>query len=249
MRKILWIAALAGLLTGAVAQGVVFYQSDFTGADLASAGLQSSANTAGGSWSLNTANVRAQFAGTAVNGRANLNTINGWTNAAGLQVEVSWLQTAAGTWSEFGLMDANVAISANPPLQNVAAQYGIGFAINGGTTSAFIRNTNSTAELVLSTAQGAYTVNALNTMLFTVTSTNWSYSLNGAAATTGTFATPFDTSKGFRFYSFLSTPTANALNGSYVSDITVSSIPEPATIGMLGLGAIITVLIRRTRLA
>jgi hypothetical protein len=81
-------------------------------------------------------------------------------------------------------------------------------------------------------------------MLFTVTSTNWSYSLNSAAATTGTFATPFDTSKGFRFYSFLQ---SNAANGSYVSDITVSTIPEPATIGMLGLGAIITVLIRRMR--
>jgi hypothetical protein len=244
MKKILWIAALAGLLTGAVAQGALLYQSDFTGADLASAGLQSSANTAGGSWSLNTTDDRAQFAGTAANSRANLNTINGWTNAAGLQVEVSWLQTAAGTWSEFGLMDANVAITGNPPLQNVAAQYAIGFAINGGTTSAFERNINSTTEVVLSTAQGAYTVNALNTMLFTVTSTNWSYSLNSAAATTGTFATPFDTSKGFRFYSFLQ---SNAANGSYVSDITVSTIPEPATIGMLGLGAIITVLIRRMR--
>jgi hypothetical protein len=206
--------------TGAVAQAALLYQSDFTGADLASAGLQSSANTLGGVWSLNTTDDRAQFAATAANSRANLNTINAWTNAAGLQVEVSWLQTAAGTWSEFGLMDANVAISANPPLQNVAAQTAIGFAINGGTQSAFERNTNSTAELVLSTAQGAYTVNALNTMLFTVTSTTWSYSLNGQTATTGTFATPFDTSKGYRFYSFIQ---SSAATGSYVSDITVTA--------------------------
>jgi hypothetical protein len=227
MKKILWIAALAGLMTGAVAQDV-FYQSDFTGADLASAGLQSSGDTQGGSWSLNTTSDRAQFAGTANNGRANLNTIAGWTNAGGFQVEVSWLQTAGGTWSEFGLMDANVAINANPPLQNIAAQYAIGFAINGGTTSAFERNINSTTEVVLSQAQGAYTVNALNTMLFTVTSNNWSYSLNGAPATKGTFATPFDTSKGFRFYSFLQTPSANTLNGSYVSNIKVTTPPPDA---------------------
>jgi hypothetical protein len=125
-------------------------------------------------------------------------------------------------------MDANVAINANPPLQNIAAQYAIGFAINGGTTSAFERNINSTTEVVLSQAQGAYTVNALNTMLFTVTSNNWSYSLNGAPATKGTFATPFDTSKGFRFYSFLQTPSANTLNGSYVSNIKVTTPPPDA---------------------
>ncbi len=214
MKKILWIAALAGLMTGAVAQDV-FYQSDFTGADLASAGLESAIPTGGGSWSLNTANDRAQFTGTG-NARAHLNSTASWQSTAGFQVDVTFLCTAA-TWAEIGLQTVGVQ-SGNPSLQNNANFYGIGFAMRGGTQSAFARNTNNVAELVLSTAQGAYTESALQTLSFTVTSTNWSYSLNGQAATTGTFATPFDTSKSYRIDAFL-----QGANNSYISNIKVTT--------------------------
>ncbi len=242
MKKILWVAVLVGLMTGAVAQGALLYQSNFTGADLASAGLEMGGPVNGGYWTLNTANDRVQHGGTVASSRSHLLSTNSWKSTGGFQVDVTFLYNGT-SWGEFGLSATNgTTLSGNPSLQNNANMYGVGFALSGGTVSAFERNINNVNEVVLSTAQGAYNVNALNTMLFTVTSNTWSYSLNGAAATAGTFATPFDLSKNYRFDAFM-----QSMASYQISNITVSSIPEPATIGMLGLGAIVTLLIRRMR--
>jgi hypothetical protein len=59
---------------------------------------------------------------------------------------------------------------------------------------------NGAASSVLSTGQGNITFNTPQTLSFTVTGTGYSYSLNGATATTGSMT--FDTSKNYRFIAF-----------------------------------------------
>jgi hypothetical protein len=220
MKKILWIAALAGLMTGVMAQaGEVFYQSNFTGADLTSAGLET-VNTAGGVWSLDTVNDRAKFDGTG-NARANLYTTTSWQSDDGFTLNVTFNQIADGTWCDFGLVDAGFVLGGNPPLQNTTA-YSIGFATSGALAGGgdCLGFNNSSTKSVLSTAQGNITLNTAQTLSFTVTSTNWSYSLNGAAATTG--AMTFDTSRNFKFYAFLQGGTPSA-TGSYFSNIKLTT--------------------------
>ena len=55
-----WIAVTAGLMAGAVAHGDLVYQSDFTGADLASAGLEQEKFDSNSNWIINTTDDRLQ---------------------------------------------------------------------------------------------------------------------------------------------------------------------------------------------
>jgi hypothetical protein len=59
-------------------------------------------------------------------------------------------------------------------------------------------------------------------MYITVTSNSWSYSLNGATPTTGSFVTPFDTSKKYRFIAY-----AQDARRQNISSITLTKIAKP----------------------
>lgn len=237
---------LAGLLGAAMAsQGaVVVYQSDFTGADLASAGLATSTGT-NGTWTLDAVNDRATGVSTGSNPRANLSTTSaGWQSAGGFTLEVTFNNVSAQTRYSFGIVDAAYTISTSTDYLNgsVTGAYGIGYSTAGerGDSLVFNQGTGATTG-ALSSAQGGNLNNQNETMTITVTPTTWSYSLNGQTATTGTFATAFDTSRSYRFAAH-----AQSVNQQYISNITLTSIPEPNVAALIG-GFGMFVLLRRRR--
>jgi len=147
----------------AVTQGGVLYQSDFTGADLASAGLESVlGGTSGGEWTLNTGTDSAEFndSNNAVNSRANIVTTSSFQSTSGFTLDTEFLLTAEPFRFSIGIVDAAYTLVAKDWLGNsVAGAYGIGFNPYGdalsnddGKTLAF---NNGTVSSVLSSDQTA----------------------------------------------------------------------------------------------
>jgi hypothetical protein len=262
-KKILKLSSLIAIaITGATisTQAAVVYQSDFTGADLASAGLASAASGTGGLWSLNTTDDQAQFSSSSSNSRTSLYTTgSGWQSTDGFTLDVTFNQILTGTRFSFGIVDADWTVSATFDWLNQGrtGAYGIGFAttgemasVGGGGDALAFNNGSGTGgstagSSVLSTGQGNITFNTPLTLSLTVTGTGYSYSLNGATATTGSMT--FDTSKNYRFIAFAQRGTTS-LDGSYFSDITLTAIPEPSTYALLaGCFALTSIMVRRRR--
>lgn len=234
------VVPLAALMLVTVSRGDVVYQSDFTGTNLASAGLASSVGV-NGTWTLDTTNDRATGQRTASNPRANLTTTGSWQSDGGFTLDVTFNQQISGARYSFGIVDAAWAVHASTDVLNVGTagttDYGLGFSAVGLGSDQLVFN-NGSALSALSTGQGNNTPGNVETMSITVTPTSWSYSLNGQPATTGSMT--FDTSRSFRFVAH-----AQNVDEQYISNITLNAVPEPATIGMLGLGAVVALFLRR----
>ena len=123
-----------------------------------------------------------------------------------------------------------IAFSTDGPLEDANGNDDVLSFYNGSTTS------------TLSDAQGNITFGQDTTLSLTITADSWSYSLNGAAATTGSGS--FDMSKSYAFAAY-GHQTGSALNGSYISNITIS-VPEPSSTALLGLGGL-ALMLRRKR--
>ncbi len=252
----------AGILgTSLTSQATVLYQSDFTGANLGDAGLTNVGGSGTGDWVLDGTNDRAGFDWKVRNARATLHTA-AFQSDGGFTLDVSFQQdSAAPSRFDFGLVadtytpDGAVGWLSQADL----GAYGVGFTTSGSVASTaggdvLAFNDGSTAKnefssiTELSTLQGNIAYNALQTISFTVTATGWSYSKNGAAATTGTFATAFDTSKNYRFVAYQQVSSSTTpTNGedSYYSDIKLTAVPEPSSAALLGLGGVALILRRR----
>jgi hypothetical protein len=124
----------------------------------------------------------------------------------------------------FGIVDAAYTISDSSDWLNEALinAYGIGFSTAGTGPSDYLGFNDGSSVSVLSTAQGNITLNTPQTMSITVTPSSWSYSLNGAPPTTGSFVTPFDTTKKYRFIAH-----AQDLRNQNISSITLTAIAQP----------------------
>ena len=234
------LAGLFGTTLASQAAGVVVYQSDFTGADLNSAGLYTQGTN--GNWTLDTANDWADGVATGFNARAGLYNTDSWQNDRGMTLDVTWRNSAAMTRYSFGLVDAAWTTSGGVDWlnQSAAGAYGVGFSTAGEAGADGLYFNNDAGTLTpLSTAQGVETTGgALQTMSITVTDTTWSYSLNGAAATTGTHT--FDTSRNYRFAAW-----SQKAERSRITNITITAIPEPSSTALLGLGGLALALRRR----
>jgi hypothetical protein len=260
MKKKLWMAAVAALGLAAVSQAGVVYQSNFTGSDLGT-GL---ASTGAGDdiWSLDAANDRAEFndGDNVVNSRASLYTTSSYQSTGGFKLDVTFYQAATDLNSfSIALVDADDSdlsyivdtINKSMPVYSVGFTAsgqaatdngGPGLVLNDGTTA---KNTHTAMEY-LSNSQ-TYNNAAEQTLSMTVTATGWSYSLNGAAATTGSFT--FDTTKNYEVVGFIQGNNSDPDNvdGAYFSNITLTTIPEPATLGLVGTFGIAIMFIRRLR--
>ena len=235
---------LAGLLgTSISSQAAVVYQSDFTGVapTLADVGLVKSAGAAGGSWVIDATNDQLDGVGGG-NGRSNVSTIDSWgldPGYKGFTVDVTFRFTdTSPNRFDFGLVDAAYAISDSGAWlsSSLAGAYGVGFSSTIGATDGLFFNNGSSVSAI-STAQGNITT-ATQTFSMTITDTTWSYSLNGAPATTGTHT--FDTSRSYRF-----TAHAQSNANATFDNITLSQVPEPSSTALLGLGGLALALRRR----
>ncbi|MGB2561171.1 MAG: autotransporter-associated beta strand repeat-containing protein, partial [Akkermansiaceae bacterium] len=191
-----------------------------------------SAGAAGGSWAINDAGDFLDGLGSG-NARSNVTTIDSFALAdgyKGFQLDTTFRTGASMTRYSFGLVDANYTISGSGDWLNssLAGAYGVGFSTagsTGGLGGGDYLGFNDGAGTVtgLSTAQGDATVGwGWQTMSMIVTDESWSYSLNGAAASTGTFGTTFDTSRDYVF-----TSHAHRNSNADFLNITVTAIrPE-----------------------
>lgn len=226
-------------MTGAMSQAAVVYQSDFTGVapTLADVGLVKSTGAASGSWAIDATNDQLDGLG-AVNGRSNVSTIGSWQSTGGFTLDATFAYTDnTPVRFDFGLVDAAYTISASSAWlsSSLTGAYGVGFSPTIGATDGLFFN-NGTSVSALSTAQGNIATTT-QTFSMTITATTWSYSLNGAAATTGTHT--FDTSRSYRF-----TAHAQSNDQATFDNITVTAIPEPSSSALL-LGGLAFALRRR----
>jgi len=222
----------------------IVYQSDFTGVapTLADVGLVKSAGASGGSWAIDATNDQLDGVGGG-NARSNVSTIDSWQSDGGFTLDATFATAVAMGRFDFGLVDAAYTISVSNAWlsSSLPGAYGVGFSPTIGANDGLFFNNDAGTLTTLSTAQGDYTLNTPQTISMTVTATTWSYSLNGATATTGTHT--FDTSRSYRF-------TAHAqVNGNASFDnITVTAVPEPGTYALLaGLTGLVYVMVRRRR--
>ena len=243
------IAALTALsLTTASHAATVVYQSDFTGNTVGDAGLES-AGLSGGIWDIDTVNDRlnANFPGG--NDRATVKNTGSWQSDGGFTLDVTFNQLAAGTRFSIGLVDASATWNQGNDFLNNSDVYSVAFTSDGEMENSngdkdLLAFSDGTTDSKLSDAQGDITFGVDTTLSITITSTSYSYSLNGAAATTGSLT--FDTSKSYKFVAFGQNPSVTSMEGSYISDITVTAIPEPGTYALIGgLLALSYVMVRR----
>jgi hypothetical protein len=214
------VDSLPGTVSIAVTTVGVVYQGDFSGTNLASAGLATSAGV-NGTWILDTANDWVTGTGIA-NARANLYTTNSWQSREGFTLNVTFKNNVNMVRYALGIVDADYPISASGDWLNSALidAYGIGFSTAGsGTNGDYLGFNNGSSVSELSSAQGNITLNTPQTLSITVTPNSWSYSLNGAPATTGSFVTPFDTTRNYRFIAH-----AQDLRYQNISNITLTSL-------------------------
>ena len=241
----------AGILGTSLASqaATIVYQSDFTGYTVGDAGLTST-GASGAIWNIDTVNddLNANFPGGG--DRATVRNIGGWQDGS-ITLDVTFNQTTSSNDFTIGLFDVStgnwnygndfmqdgtankpyaIAFSTDGPLENANGNDDVLSFYNGSTTS------------TLSDAQGNITFGQYTTLSLTITADSWSYSLNGAAATTGSGS--FDMSKSYAFAAY-GHQTGSALNGSYISNITIS-VPEPSSTALLGLGGL-ALMLRRKR--
>jgi len=237
MKKIHTLTIIASLMAVAAQAATVLYQSDFTGTTVASAGLTST-GASGGIWDIDTLNdrLKANFPGG--NDRATVKNTGGFQSTLGITLDVTFNQLATSAKFSIGLVDTgglawnngndfiqdstnnkpySIALSTDGALENANGDKDVLSFYNGSTVSK------------LSDVQGDITFDEVTTLSLTITSSSYSYSLNGAAATTGTAS--FDMSKS---YGFVAYGNNAPMNGSYISNITLTAIPEPGTYALLG---------------
>jgi hypothetical protein len=244
----------AGILGTSLASqaATIVYQSDFTGSTVGDAGL-TSGGASGAIWNIESGNLNANFPGGG--DRATVRNIGGYgldPGYIGYTVDVTFNQTTSSNDFTIGLFDVStgnwnygndfmqdgttnqpyaIAFSTDGPLENANDNRDVLSFYNGSTTS------------TLSDAQGNIKFGQDTTLSLTITADSWSYSLNGVAATTGSGS--FDMSKSYAFAAY-GHQTGSALNGSYISNITITAIPEPSSTALLGLGGL-ALMLRRKR--
>ena len=228
MKKILCTTVIAAFMSGAVTQAeTVVYQSDFTGADLASAGLES-AGASGGIWDIDTVNDRLNANLPGGNDRATVKNTGSWQSDDGFTLDVTFNQLATATRFTIGLADASATWNQANDFLNSEDVYSIAFTSNGemvGTGTHLLGFSDGTTDSKLSDAQGDITFDTNTTLSITITPTGYSYSLNGAPATTGSVT--FDTSKSYKFVAFGQNPAGGDLGGSYISNVTLTALTDP----------------------
>jgi hypothetical protein len=255
MKKIVGLLSVCLLAAGA-AQAAIIYQDNFDNDTLAT-----NTNGIGGgmvnrtigtlAWSDDGDLSRSGTGSATYTRRAIAYSQTGFQSDGGFELSVNYkIDTStglgtAGTTLSFGLISEDTTFSAYSGYNTFGVDtnvYSIGANVYGyGDTGL-----NFTDGSTVSTVDAAtFTLNAETTVFMSIVSdgsggADWSWSIGGVDQGNGNIGT-FDFSKTYHFVAY-------GQDDQYIVDInsvTLSAIPEPATIGMVGLGALITLLIRR----
>ncbi|MEP2774687.1 MAG: PEP-CTERM sorting domain-containing protein [Luteolibacter sp.] len=250
------------LLMAGAAQAAVVYQDNFDndglGTNAGTGGGASSTNLNGGAnWSDN-GNAVYNNSGTQFGNAALLYSTSSFQSTAGFELTVTYytddISNSGRNLLSFGLLESasTYTTSSNPFVETSAGStYGIGANV------IFHNNTSQTRGLWASTGTSDKTLlDASGTNQEFIASANtpvtirltpdglgggdWSYSINGVQEATGNIAV-FDFSKSFNFVAYGQDNEAT----KRINAVTLTAIPEPSSLALLGLGACGLLAIRR----
>ena len=258
------VLATVFLLIAAVAQAgpVVVYENVFDGTDRGDnpgiGGGMDRALGQGPVWELDTdtnqllGNVRS-----GTNDRGNVFTENSFDLSGGFSLELMfYIDSTSGATTN--RVNFGIAATDHGRDNNYLAQYlhtdrntyGIGMNMTNDGTQGLIRALDDkTGEQGLVALSNDQTIqeDSWQTLVLEVdgTGTTWSYSIDGAEATTGTFAEgqEFDFSRDYQIFGYVQQDPSDFK----VDSVKLTVIPEPASMALLGLGSVVMLSVRRRR--
>lgn len=188
------------------------------------------------------------------NDRGNAISINAFDLTGGFTLEVTYeiddVTTTDANRAIIGLIDSTdvPATQTNTTyitdfLNRDLNMYGIGLNLTVQNATQGLNFADGTDLVGLSNAQTIST--GTHTCVLTVDSdSNWSYSIDGAPATTGAVPGGFNFATDYQFVTFMQ----DNHNHLKIDSVTLTAVPEPAALSLLGLaGLALTLMRRRTR--
>jgi hypothetical protein len=253
MRKIVGLLSVC-LLAAGVAEAEIVYQDTFDGDGITvntnGIGGGATQTTGGGTWA-DDGNATYANTGTGYADSSLLYSLSSFQSDGGFELTVNYTCDSVATIGRnlfgFGLLaDASSwsAVDDDNPFAEQTTVYSIGVNLitEAGVPVGLNFANESTITTLDSDAIGAGTDRAVVIRVEADGNggADWTLSIDGAPEGSGNIAS-FDFSKSFSFAAYGQDDERSKI----INSVTLNAIPEPATIGMLGLGAILTLLIRR----
>jgi hypothetical protein len=257
MKKIAWALSL-GLLVAGAAQAALLYSDTFD-----NDGLETNEGTGGGivnrtiygdSWSETSNGLEYNAGATNYERRAAAYSENSFQSDGGFELTVNYFTSSIGdvaanlfsfglvstatdmsTYSGYNIFGTDTGVTALG-VNITAGQVSRGLWYADGASTTLLDESGTTQQFVASTV----TPVVISVEADGNGGADWSYSINGVTEASGNIAT-FDFASEYQFVTYAQDDGFTR----YIDSVSVTSIPEPATIGMLGLGAIVTLAIRK----
>jgi hypothetical protein len=252
MKTLLPLAAFAGLAFAATsAHAAVVYQDNFDSDTIATntgiGGGLGAYERQGGPWIDSGTDLDFNRSGS--NDRANVYSLNTFNLTGGFKLEVTHsiddITTSGSDRAVIGLLDAADLPASQDNgsyvtdfLNRDLGQYGIGMDLTNGDSTHGLNFSDGTDLNELSNAQ-TITTGTQSWVLEVDAAGNWSYSIDGATATTGTSA--FDVTRNYHFFAYAQDNDVNLV----IHSAKLTVVPEPSTTALLGLGGLALILRRR----